>query len=49
VHRQLREYTGRTACATSAYESAVKKLVADGLVDEEKIGIIGFSQTCIYV
>jgi dipeptidyl aminopeptidase/acylaminoacyl peptidase len=37
------------ACAISAYESAVKKLIADGLVDENKIGIIGFSQTCIYV
>jgi hypothetical protein len=37
------------ACAISAYESAVKNVIADGLVDEENIGIIGFSQTCIYV
>jgi hypothetical protein len=37
------------ACAISAYESAVKKLIADGLVDKAKIGIIGFSQTCVYV
>ncbi|HWF92377.1 MAG TPA: hypothetical protein VN684_08840 [Terriglobales bacterium] len=38
-----------SACAIGAYQSAAEKLVAQGLVDREKIGIIGFSQTCIYV
>jgi len=37
------------ACAVSAYEAAAKQLVTDGLVDVNKIGIIGFSQTCYYV
>lgn len=36
-------------CAVSAYESGVDNLVSEGLVDEEKIGIIGFSRSCFYV
>jgi dipeptidyl aminopeptidase/acylaminoacyl peptidase len=36
-------------CAVSAYEAAVSQLVAKGLVDPAKIGIIGFSRTCSYV
>jgi len=36
-------------CAVSDYETAVDQLVAEGLVDKEKIGIIGFSRTCFYV
>jgi dipeptidyl aminopeptidase/acylaminoacyl peptidase len=36
-------------CAVSGYESAAKQLVSEGLVDPEKIGIIGFSRTCFYV
>jgi dipeptidyl aminopeptidase/acylaminoacyl peptidase len=36
-------------CAVLAYESAAKQLVADGLVDPERIGIIGFSRSCFYV
>jgi dipeptidyl aminopeptidase/acylaminoacyl peptidase len=36
-------------CAVSAYESGVHRLVSDGLVDEDKIGIIGFSRSCFYV
>ena len=35
-------------CQVAAYESAVKQLVADGLVDPDRIGIIGFSRTCYY-
>jgi len=35
-------------CAVSGYEAAVNKLVAEGLIDSEKIGIIGFSRTCFY-
>ena len=37
------------ACAASAYESGVNKLISDGLVDPEKVGIIGFSRSCYYV
>jgi hypothetical protein len=36
-------------CAVSVYASAVKQLVSDGLVDPQKIGIVGFSRTCFYV
>jgi dipeptidyl aminopeptidase/acylaminoacyl peptidase len=36
-------------CAVSVYESAVDRLAAEGLVDREKVGIIGFSHTCFYV
>jgi dipeptidyl aminopeptidase/acylaminoacyl peptidase len=36
-------------CAVSYYESAVKQLISDGLVDPDKIGIIGFSRTCFTV
>jgi dipeptidyl aminopeptidase/acylaminoacyl peptidase len=36
-------------CAVSAYESAVSELASMGLIDPERIGIIGFSRTCYYV
>jgi len=36
-------------CAVSSYEAAANKLVSEGLVDPEKIGIIGWSRTCFYV
>ena len=36
-------------CAVSDYEAAAEQLVSEGLVDPEKIGIIGFSRTCFYV
>jgi hypothetical protein len=36
-------------CAVSGYEAATNQLVSEGLVDPEKIGIIGFSRTCFYV
>ena len=36
-------------CAVSAYESGVSQLISDGLVDPEKIGIVGFSRSCFYV
>ncbi len=32
-----------------AYEGAVQQLVAEGMVDEDRVGIIGFSRTCYYV
>jgi len=35
-------------CGKSAYEAAVKQLTRDGIVDPDKVGIIGFSQTGLY-
>jgi hypothetical protein len=37
------------ACNVSGLESVARQLVSDGLVDPEKIGIIGFSRTCFHV
>jgi hypothetical protein len=36
-------------CEAGSYESAAKQLVSEGLVDPQRIGLIGFSATCIYV
>jgi dipeptidyl aminopeptidase/acylaminoacyl peptidase len=36
-------------CAVSVYEAAANRLISEGLVDPERIGIIGFSRTCFYV
>jgi len=36
-------------CNVAGYEAAVGKLVADGLADPDRLGIIGFSRTCYYV
>jgi dipeptidyl aminopeptidase/acylaminoacyl peptidase len=37
------------SCSVAGYEAAVKQLASDGLVDPERIGIVGFSRTCFYV
>jgi len=37
------------ACNAGGYEAAVRKLAEDGLVDPERVGIIGFSRSCFYV
>jgi dipeptidyl aminopeptidase/acylaminoacyl peptidase len=37
------------SCAVSEYEAAANQLVSEGLVDPNRIGIIGFSRTCFYV
>ena len=36
-------------CAVAGYEAAANQLISEGLVDPERIGIIGFSRTCFYV
>jgi dipeptidyl aminopeptidase/acylaminoacyl peptidase len=36
-------------CNVSGYEAAVEQLVAEGLADRDRIGIVGFSRTCYYV
>jgi dipeptidyl aminopeptidase/acylaminoacyl peptidase len=35
-------------CQVGAYEGAVKQLEAEGRIDRERIGIVGFSRTCYY-
>jgi dipeptidyl aminopeptidase/acylaminoacyl peptidase len=36
-------------CNVSGYEAAVENLVEEGLVDQDRVGIVGFSRTCYYV
>jgi len=36
-------------CNVGGYEAAVSELVKEGLVDSERIGLIGFSRTCFDV
>jgi prolyl oligopeptidase family protein len=36
-------------CQVQSYEAAVRMLDESGLIDRERIGIIGFSRTCMYV
>jgi len=36
-------------CNVQGYEAAIKKLDADGIIDLDRIGVIGFSRTCYYV
>ena len=40
---------GQGRCVASGYEAAANQLVSEGLVDPDKIGIVGFSRTCFYV
>jgi hypothetical protein len=36
-------------CGVSGYAAAAEQLVSEGVVDPERIGIIGFSRTCLHV
>jgi hypothetical protein len=36
-------------CQIAGYESAVKALAQQGLIDPARLGIVGFSRTCYYV
>lgn len=36
-------------CNVGQYESAIRRLVDDGVVDPGHVGIVGFSRTCYYV
>jgi dipeptidyl aminopeptidase/acylaminoacyl peptidase len=40
---------GEGPCVVSGYEAVVHKLVSEGVVDPDRVGIIGFSRTCFYV
>lgn len=37
------------ACYVAGFESAANQLISEGLVNPDKIGIIGFSRTCFHV
>jgi hypothetical protein len=37
------------ACNVAGYESAINRLDEEGLIDRDRIGIVGFSRTCYYV
>ena len=51
---QVRDCPGRVTpdegpCNVDGYKSAVQALVEEGMVDPERVGIVGFSRTCFYV
>ena len=51
---QMRDCEGRTSptegsCNVMGYEAAVEQLDKDGVVDRDRIGMIGFSRTVFYV
>jgi hypothetical protein len=35
-------------CQVAAYESAVRQMTAEGRIDPDHVGIVGFSRTCYY-
>lgn len=35
-------------CAMTGYEAGARQLIADGIADPDRIGIVGFSRTCFY-
>ncbi len=45
----IRLSTEEASCQIAGYEAAVKQLSDAGLIDADRVGIIGFSRTCYYV
>lgn len=45
----IRTSPNEASCQVAGYESAIDRLSADGLIDPDRVGIIGFSRTCFYV
>lgn len=41
--------TREGSCTVSRYQSAIDALASDGLIDPNKVGIVGFSHTCLNV
>lgn len=37
------------ACNVASYQAAIQKLLSDGFIDPERVGIVGFSRTCYHV
>lgn len=51
---QVRDCPGRVTadegpCNVEGYRSAVQTLAEQGIIDPERVGIVGFSRTCFYV
>lgn len=44
----VRHTTEEGPCQVAAYESAVRELASQGLIDPGHVGIVGFSRTCYY-
>jgi dipeptidyl aminopeptidase/acylaminoacyl peptidase len=49
IYQECPDGIGEAPCAASMAESAAAKLVSEGLVDPDNIGVIGFSRTCYQV
>jgi dipeptidyl aminopeptidase/acylaminoacyl peptidase len=45
----IRNTPEEAPCQIAGYESAIARLTDEGLVDPDRIGIVGFSRTCYYV
>jgi hypothetical protein len=45
----VRESAEEASCQIAGYKAAIQRLAAAGLIDPDRVGIIGFSRTCFYV
>src|SRR5579872_375189 len=45
----IRDSPEEGPCQTAGYEGAIKRLSSLGIIDPDRVGIIGFSRTCYYV
>jgi hypothetical protein len=45
----LRITNDEASCQLAGYKAAINELAAAGLIDPDRVGIIGFSRTCYYV
>jgi len=45
----IRDTPDEGPCQVAGYEAAVERLSSEGLIDDSRVGIIGFSRTCYYV
>jgi WD40 repeat protein len=45
----IRDTEDEGPCQVRGYEAAVDELAAGGLVDPDRVGVVGFSRTCYYV
>ncbi|MFZ3333725.1 MAG: hypothetical protein WA197_24010 [Candidatus Acidiferrales bacterium] len=45
----IRSTSEEASCQIAGYKAAIQQLAAAGLIDPDRVGIIGFSRTCYYV
>jgi dipeptidyl aminopeptidase/acylaminoacyl peptidase len=45
----VRESAEEASCQIAGYKAAIQQLAAAGVIDPDRVGIIGFSRTCYYV